>query len=487
VRGEGDQTMPELAEVLDGRRDPETVLGLSFRRGGETVHTPDRPFIEDLDALPSPDFSLMEGWSQKRVTPLSTSRGCPFGCRFCSVIPMFGTRYRFHSVERVLSDLEQYGPNTKHVFFCDDNFAANRRRAKEICQGIIDRGLNIEWSAQVRADAAQDPELVRLMVESGCWCVFIGLESINPKTLEAYNKHQTVDDIRQSVAVFREQGIRIHGMFVVGADQDDRNTVRETVRFARDLGIETIQFLVLTPTPGTPYFDEMVEAGRVLTRDWSIYDGHHVVHQPALFTPAELQYEVVRATARFYNLRNALSSLLRRDFFDFALKLYAWRAARQFRRIARPFLQELRTSLLRHAQTVRQMIPKGPVDRVVLPTLGLPEQHRRFLQEFLRGLHLKAVEVPVAVARYEEHWAALRNKASVVLLPLIEEGQEKIQGLQRAGALWAAKFENQAVLAVPLTPEHVYRACVELGTVLHKRRRAVRKAYQMALQAAPLV
>jgi hypothetical protein len=230
----------------------------------------------------------------------------------------------------------------------------------------------------------------------------------------------------------------------------------------------------------------MEAAGRVLTRDWSLFDGQHVVHQPTQFTPAELQHEAVRATARFYSLRNALGSLMRRDGFDFALKLYAWREARRFRRIGRPFLRQLRSTLLRHAQIARQSIPSGPVHRILLPTLDLPEQHRRFLEEFLKRLQFKPVEVPVAVARYEEHLAALRNKAKVVLLPLIEEGQEKIQGLHRAGALWAARVGNQAVLAVPLTPDQVYRACVELGLVLDKRVGTVRKAYHAALQAAPL-
>jgi hypothetical protein len=196
--------------------------------------------------------------------------------------------------------------------------------------------------------------------------------------------------------------------------------------------------------------------------------------------------EAVRATAHFYSLRNAMGSLARRDWFDFALKLYAWREARRFRRIARPFLRQLRSTVLRHTEAVRQLIPEGAANRVVLPTLGLPDQYNRFLKEFLRGLRLNPVEVPVAITRYQEQLASLRSRASVVLLPLLEEGQEMIQGLQKAGSLWAARFENQAVLAFSLTPDSLYRSCVELGMALDRRLGAVQRAYRLALEAAPL-
>ncbi|GAB4261261.1 MAG: hypothetical protein Kow0092_10670 [Deferrisomatales bacterium] len=487
VRGEGEHTMVELARVLDGRLDPDGVAGLSYRRGSQAVHTRARPLIDDLDALPSPDFELVEGWSGKRVTPLSTSRGCPFGCRFCSVIPMFGTRYRFHSVQRVLEDMARLGEQTDHIFIVDDNFAASRKRTRQICEGILSRGLRVEWSAQVRSDAARDPELVRLMAQAGCWCVFVGFESVNPETLEAYNKRQTVDDIRHAVHTFHEAGIRIHGMFVLGADQDDRETIRQTVGFARNLGIETVQFLVLTPTPGTPFFDEMASQGRLLTRDWALYDGHHVVHQPARFTPAELQYEAVRATARFYSLRGALASLPRKDWSCFAIKLYAWRESRRFRRSERPFLRELRRALRRHASAVRQLLPEHPVRQVALPTLDIPEKYRRFLEEFLRRLHLQPVEVAIGAGGLgDPRRAPLRDRTKVVLVPLLGEVPSLPEGLRRAGALWAGRVGDQTVLGLPLAPEHLYRACVELGVALDRRLGAVRRAYRAAAQAASL-
>jgi hypothetical protein len=400
---------------------------------------------------------------------------------------MFGSRYRFQSVGRVLDDLERYATSTRHVFFCDDNFAARRGRAKEICRGILDRGLKIEWSAQVRTDCAQDPELLDLMAKAGCWCVYLGLESTNPRTLEAYDKRQSVDDIRRSIAAFRGRSIRVHGMFVFGCDTDDRRTLRDTVRFARQTEIDTVQFLILTPAPGTPVYDDLTRAGRIRTRDWSLYDAHHVVFEPVRFTPDELQHETERASARFYSLGGALRSLKRGDLFGSGLRLYAWHETRRNRQGKRPFLRALRQEVFRGAQAVRELLPKERVHAVALPTVGLSEEQKRFLVAYVRRLGLRPVELTVPAARFREHAAALRERAGVVLLPIWEEAQKQLDGFQRLGSVWAAKFEGQAVLALPWSSEDFYRACVETGLALDRRLGRVRRALRLALAEASTV
>lgn len=484
VRGEGDEAMLELARALDGTRDPATIGGLSYRAAGAVRHNPSRPFLQDLDSLPTPDFSLVEGWSPRRVLPISTSRGCPFQCRFCSVIPMFGTRCRFQSVDRVLDDLSRAASSARHVFVCDDNFAADPKRARAICQGVLDRGIRVEWSAQVRVDCARDTELVDLMARAGCFYVYIGFESLNPRTLEAFGKRQTVQDIRSAVAVFRRRGIRIHGMFVLGADQDDRRSIRETARYARQARIDSAQFLILTPTPGTPIHDEMAAAGRLLTRDWALYDAHHVVYEPLQLTPDELQREAERATARFYSLGNALRGAARLDLFDVGLKLYAWGAARRLRRGKALFLETLRDGVLRGAQQLRQVLPAGP-RRVALPTAGLAEGQRRFLVQFLRRLSLHPIEVPVAAVKLWEHPAALPQQVDVVLLPLLDEAQEHFRGLQSLGWAWGARSGGHSYLGLPLNRDRLYRASIEVGLAFGRSLAQVRRAYRLAAGAWP--
>ena len=187
IRGEGEHSLVELLEHLENGTPALTgIKGLSYRdRDGRNVHNPSREFIEDLDSLPEPDFSLVHNWNPSNTYPVSTSRGCPYDCKFCSVIQMFGRSYRFKSVEATLKELKYVASVSKATkFIVDDNFAANKRRTKEILRGMIAEGIKTRWSAQVRTDVARDPELLRLMADSGCHTLYIGFESINPATLE---------------------------------------------------------------------------------------------------------------------------------------------------------------------------------------------------------------------------------------------------------------------------------------------------------------
>ena len=316
VRREGQVTLLELVAALEGGTDVAHIAGLSYRDpAGRSLHNPDRPPCtqEEFAALPAPALHLIVGHDALTNVPIMTQWGCPYACDFCSVIHMFGRRVRARSVEDVLAELETYrdrGP----VFFYDDNFVVNKARTRALLRGMIERGLTPPWSVQVRADVVYedkrsrelDHELLGLMRDAGCTMVYCGFESVNPATLAAYNKRQDVRDIRDSIRAFHDYGIHVHGMFVLGADTDDVQTCRRTADFALQNGIDTVQFLMLTPCPGTPFYDRMVAQGRLLTDDLSLYDGHHCVIQPALMSPYELQMGVYRAMARFYSARHAL-------------------------------------------------------------------------------------------------------------------------------------------------------------------------------------
>ena len=170
--------------------------------------------------------------------------------------------------------------------------AADKKRLKKLLQMMIDDGLVIPWSAQVRTDVVRDRELLELMQRSGCELVYLGLESVNQATLDGYEKSQTVDDIVRRHPLLHEYGIKSHGMFVLGADTDNVQTVRDTVTFAIKNHIDTVMLNILTPLPGTPQFEELDAAGRIFDKRWELYDAHHVVFEPKLMTPYELQIEV---------------------------------------------------------------------------------------------------------------------------------------------------------------------------------------------------
>ena len=198
IRGEGEYSLVELLEHLEkGTPALTAIKGLSYKdRDGRNIHNPSGEFIEDLESLPEPDFSLVHNWKLSNTYPVSTSRGCPFDCKFCSVIQMFGRRYRFKSVEATLKELKYVASVSRATkFIVDDNFTADKRRTKEILRGMIAEGIKMRWSAQVRTDVARDPELLRLMAGWGCHTLYIGFESIDPGTLKAYNKKQGPGDM----------------------------------------------------------------------------------------------------------------------------------------------------------------------------------------------------------------------------------------------------------------------------------------------------
>ncbi len=317
VRREGQETMPQLVAALEGGHNLAGIPGLSFHdRMGQPVHNPDRAPCppEEFATLPAPALDLIVGQERMTNIPIMTQWGCPFDCDFCSVIHMFGRRVRARAIENVLDELESYR-GRGDVFFYDDNFVVDKRRTKALLRGMIERGITPQWSAQMRAEAVYadrrsrelDHELLSLMRNSGCRQVYCGFESVSQATLEAYNKHQDIRDVRDSVQAFHEYDIRVHGMFVLGADTDEKSIFDRTVDFALENEIDTVQFLMLTPCPGTPFYERMLEQNRLLTDDLSLYDGHHCVVEPKQMTAYELQMGVCRAMARFYSGKHVLT------------------------------------------------------------------------------------------------------------------------------------------------------------------------------------
>jgi radical SAM superfamily enzyme YgiQ (UPF0313 family) len=331
ARGEGGEAlMLELIDALQGGREMETIRGLSFVRDGRPVHNDLRERCRDLDELPLPDLSLIVGHERLTSIPVMTSWGCPFACSFCSVTTMFGRRSRCRSVESVVAELEERQP--RRVFFYDDNFAADKARLKALLRAMIEAGQVMPWTAQVRTDVVGDPELLDLMRRSGCDRLCLGLESVNQATLDSYAKSQTVDDIVRAVAMLRRQGIKTHGMFVLGGDGDTVQTLRDTVTFALRHHIDSLMLNILTPGPGTQQYAEMEAKDRMLDTRWNLYDGQHVVFKPRQMTPDELQRETLRGYQRFYSLRRLLGYLVTLRFGKLRVQSWGWWYVRSWRR-----------------------------------------------------------------------------------------------------------------------------------------------------------
>jgi len=283
VRGEGEETMAELLRAVEAGTDPRQVAGLSFagdRRadgGFEVLRSADRPPPADLSALPFPARHLvrLERYKKAQVfarpaATITTSRGCPSNCHFCAVPDFVGRRLRYRTLENVMLEIDQiyhrYG--YRSLCFMDDNFTVNPRWASAIAQEIIERKYDLHLWLFSRPDTiVRNPEMVKLLAEAGTKTIFMGIESGREETLKAFNKRYKPAVARQAVQLLKENGIETLGAFILGSEEDNRKTIRETVDFARDLDTETAQFSILTPFPGTRLYEQLKPD--LKTSDWS--------------------------------------------------------------------------------------------------------------------------------------------------------------------------------------------------------------------------
>jgi radical SAM superfamily enzyme YgiQ (UPF0313 family) len=347
VRNEGEETLVELVEYLQGRGDLQSIRGLTYRNAdGEIVRNPDRPLLDTLTDLPWPDMSLVEGGEKANPEPILASRGCPFDCEFCSVVMMFGRRVRMIEPAEVVKRIKERNP--RKLFFYDDNFFISKRRGKELLRQMIDARLSVDFFAQIRIDSVckngrVDQELLDLLWNAGCRIVYLGLESVNPATLKEYHKESTIEDMAGGLEALARRGIMTHGMFVCGADSDTRESLSITADFAAEHGLNTVQFLALTPLPGTRQTAQLEAEGRIFTKNWSLYDGHHVLFWPKQMTPYELQEAILQAHNRFYRPRRMFVKSAAPISHKHQLQGYMISRAWEHVRENREFLRELKS------------------------------------------------------------------------------------------------------------------------------------------------
>jgi anaerobic magnesium-protoporphyrin IX monomethyl ester cyclase len=322
ARQEYDYTLRDLAAALEEGRGLETVEGLSFRRGKDIVHNPERPKIEDLDALPfvSQVYARhlqIENYfysiTRYPEVTIVTGRGCPHRCFYC-VYPqtMFGRRFRHRSPENVLEELryiKETFPQVREIFIEDDTLTVSEPYCRKVCRLIIDAGLDVVWSANSRADVNQ--ETLRLMKAAGCRLLCIGVESGNQHILDNIRKKLTLEQVEQFVAAARKVGILVHACFMVGNPGETRRTMENTLAFAKRLRPDTAQFFPLMVYPGTEAYTWASGNNFLTTRDFSKWVTPEGLHNCVLSTPELSAQELVdfcdHARRSFY-LRTAYVS-----------------------------------------------------------------------------------------------------------------------------------------------------------------------------------
>jgi radical SAM superfamily enzyme YgiQ (UPF0313 family) len=483
VRGEGEGAFQELVTAIETGDGFERIQNLSYLVDGHVVNNPERPKIANLDVNPIPDYGLITGWTPGGVISVATSRGCPFSCTFCSVPGMYGHAFRTHSISRVLEELTIHKDNL-YTFFADDIFTANKKRVKELLRGMIDRGLTPPWGAQVRTETVDDVELLQLMRDSNCFNVYVGFESINPRTLKLFQKKQDLAKIERSIERFHAHKIRIHGMFVVGSDEDDMETLDATANFALRHDIDSIQFMILTPIPGSPDWETLYERGNkyVINRNWTFYDGHHAVHQPRKISPYELQVGAIRAMEKFYSWRGIAQKLWKRDVYYATIRYWGKKMLRDWWKDEenREYVEWLRTQLYSESREVKGRA----LTTVGLPELLLQDSLGRLLQRFLGELGVTVV--PLAEAAVGGAATAARQTVDCVITPMVKRAaQEREEFYTRLNAVTAAvtnQWGKLPTIGFPLIDGQgpVFEPFAKIGLLFTKNLDRIREAYKIA-------
>jgi anaerobic magnesium-protoporphyrin IX monomethyl ester cyclase len=308
VRGEGEQVFLNLVRAVDSGRWPaerSRVSGIAYADGGQVVATPAEPPITDLDRI-SPDWGILE-WERYRYIPLGVrvaipnfARGCPFTCSFCSQWK-FWRDYRVRDPKKVVDEIEGLVRDHRIGFFilADEEPTIHRRKFIAFCEELIARDLPVLWGINTRVtDILRDEALLPWYRKAGLIHVSLGTEAAAQMKLDRFNKETTVAQNRKAIRLLREAGIVAEAQFIVGLENETRETLEETYRMARDWNPDMANWAMYTPWPFSDLFHELSD--KVEVYDFEKYNFVTPIIKPDAMDRAELLDRVMHNYRRFY-------------------------------------------------------------------------------------------------------------------------------------------------------------------------------------------
>lgn len=281
IRGEGEETLKELLQILERKEDPLTIQGIAFNTSGVTKVTPPRSVIRDLDSLPLPAWDLIDMEAYRHLwikhhgyfsLNLATTRGCPFKCNWCAK-PIYGNRYNSRTAFQVVNEIELLLKNHKpdHFWMSDDIFGLKPGWVKNFRDEVKKRGLTFRYKIQSRVDLLLEEDAITALAESGAETVWVGAESGSQKILDAMDKGTTVKQIREARLLLKQKGIKAAFFLQFGYPGETKEDIAATLQMVLNLMPDEIGISVSYPLPGTKFY-ENVKAGLHEKQNWSDSD-----------------------------------------------------------------------------------------------------------------------------------------------------------------------------------------------------------------------
>ena len=307
VIGEGENSMVELVKTWVSDGDFSRVAGIAYKVNSEIGLSSPRGFVEDLDALPFPSRDLFDNELYKKyyrgkwgytISPLITSRGCPFSCDFCSR-PVFGKSFRSRSAGNIVDEVESIASlGYDRVWFADDCFTLDPKRLIRVCDEIVERQVNVGWECLSRVDT-MNCEVASQMRRAGCVRVFFGIESGNDDVLALMRKQVTVAQARKAVYAAKSAGLQVGAFFIIGYPGESDDSVLDTVRFASGLPLDYMSFTLPYPIPGTELHERVKNNGGVRVDDWEEPKNWSLIRHKLLygssFSETKLKFAIGKA------------------------------------------------------------------------------------------------------------------------------------------------------------------------------------------------
>ena len=274
VLGEGEETIVELVNNIDSEDRWKEIKGIVFKDEGKAINTGLRPLTEDLDSIPFPARTLTpyKKYSsllarRTPITTMETSRGCPYKCIFCDR-PHLGKVFRARSPKDVAAEFEEcVNLGIREILIYDDTFTINRKRVVDICNMIIERKLDVGWDIRARVNTV-DKELLELMKKAGCQRIHYGVEAGNQKIMDVLKKGITREQVMKAFDATRKTGMDILAYFMIGSPRETRETIMDSINFAKKIRPDYVHFSITTPFPATELYQMGLNEGILKADVW---------------------------------------------------------------------------------------------------------------------------------------------------------------------------------------------------------------------------